>query len=82
MKNQDPTHGRMTRRQLAGAILATTATAAAAQAPPSTPAVPSTPAGELQAAREQNQRTAQTLAAAWAKAQVPMEAEPAFHFTA
>jgi hypothetical protein len=69
MKNQ------MTRRQLAGGMLAT---AAAAQAPPSTPAAPSTPAGELQAAKEQNQRTAETLA----KAQVPMEAEPAFHFTA
>jgi hypothetical protein len=55
------------------------ATAAAAQAPPSsTPAVPSTPAAELQAAHEQNQRTAEALA----KVQVPMEAEPAFHFTA
>jgi len=66
---------RMTRRQLAGAILATGAAAAAAQAPP---AAPSTPAGELQAAREQNLRTAETLA----KTPVPMEAEPAFHFTA
>jgi hypothetical protein len=65
----------MTRRQLAGAIMAT---AAAAQTPPSTSATPSTPAGELQAAKEQNQRTAETLA----KVQVPMEAEPAFHFTA
>jgi len=66
---------RMTRRQLAGAILTTTATAAAAQAPPS---APSTPAAELQAAREQNTRTAETLA----KVQVPIETEPAFHFTA
>jgi len=83
MKNQDPTRSRMTRRQLAGAILTTAATAAAAQAPPSTPAsAPSTPAGEVQSAREQNQRTADTLAAAWAKLQVPMETEPAFHFTA
>ncbi|MGA2737596.1 MAG: hypothetical protein ABSG65_09105 [Bryobacteraceae bacterium] len=65
---------RMTRRQLAGAILATGA-AAAAQAPPTTL---STPANELQAAREQNQRTAEALA----KAEVPMEAEPAFHFSA
>jgi hypothetical protein len=65
----------MTRRQLAGAILAT---AAAAQAPPSPPSPPSTPAAELQAAREQNQRTGETLA----KVQVPIEAEPAFHFTA
>lgn len=62
---------KMTRRQLAGAMLAT---AAAAQAPP--PA-PSTPAAELQAARDQNQRTSATLA----KVQVPMDAEPAFHFT-
>ena len=83
MKNQNPAPhtkrpapGRMTRRQLAGAILAT---AAAAQAPPPPP---STAAGELQAAREQNQRTAETLAAAWAKVQVSIEAEPAFHFTA
>ena len=82
MKNQNPP-SRMTRRQLAGAILTTAAAAAAAQAPPSsTPAVPSTPAAELQAAHEQNQRTAETLAAAWAKVQVPIEAEPAFHFTA
>jgi len=51
------------------------ATAAAAQTPP--PA-PSTPAGEPQAARKQNQRTAETLA----KVPVPIEAEPAFHFTA
>jgi hypothetical protein len=72
---------RMTRRQLAGAILTTAAAAqtpAAAQAPPS---APSTPAGELQAARERNQRTSETLAAAWAKVKVPMETEPAFHFT-
>ena len=70
---------RMTRRQLAGAILTTAATSAAAQAPPS---APSTPAGELQAARERNQRTSETLAAAWAKVKVTMETEPAFHFTA
>jgi hypothetical protein len=43
---------------------------------------PSTPAGELQTAREQNQRTAEALAAAWATLKVPMETEPAFHFTA
>jgi len=75
MKNQNRPIARMTRRQLAGAILATTATAAAAQAPQSQPA---TPDGELQAAREQNQRNAGTLA----KVQVPIETEPAFHFTA
>ena len=66
---------RMTRRQLAGAVFTTVATAAAAQAPP--PA-PSTPAAELQAALEQNQRTSETLA----KTPVPIETEPAFHFTA
>lgn len=66
----------LTRRQLAGAVLAT---AAAAQTPPSTPA----PAqGDLQAAQEQNRRTAETLAAAWTKLQAPIETEPAFHFTA
>jgi hypothetical protein len=79
MKNQNRPSSRITRRQLAGAILATTATAGAAQAPPS---MPSGPAAELQAAREQNQRTAETLSAAWAKAQAPVETEPAFHFTA
>jgi len=72
MKNQKHPPSRMTRRQLAGAILAT---AAAAQTPPSAPA---TPDAELQAARERNQRTAEELA----KVQVPMAAEPAFHFTA
>ena len=78
MKNQ------MTRRQLAGACgrLAAAQAPPTTPAPPSTPALPSTPAGELQAAREQNQRTAEALGAAWAKVQVPMEAEPAFHFTA
>jgi hypothetical protein len=73
---------RMTRRQLAGAVLTTAAaaqTAASAQAPAS---ARSTPDGELQAARERNQRTSETLAAAWAKVKVPMETEPAFHFTA
>jgi len=74
MKNQDPTPGRMSRRQLAGAILGTAATAAAAQAPP---APPSTPAAEVQAAREQNQRTAESLR----KVEVPIATEPAFHFT-
>ena len=63
---------RMTRRQLAGAMLAT---AAAAQTP--SPA-PSTPPAELEAARQQNQRTAETLA----KAMVPIETEPAFRFIA
>jgi hypothetical protein len=75
MKNQKHPPSRMTRRQLAGAILAT---AAAAQTPPSAPSAPATPDAELQAARERNQRTAEELA----KVQVPMAAEPAFHFTA
>jgi len=73
MKNQNPT--RMTRRQLAGALLAT---AAVAQTPPSTPSTPATPAGELQAARDQNQRTAEALG----KLAIPAGTEPAFHFTA
>jgi hypothetical protein len=63
---------KMTRRQLAGTLLAT---AAVAQAPPSAPA---NPASELQAARDQNQRTGEALA----KVAVAMDTEPAFHFTA
>ena len=63
---------KMTRRQLAGTLLAT---AAVAQAPPSTPA---NPAAELQAARDQNQRTREALD----KVAVAMDTEPAFHFTA
>jgi hypothetical protein len=74
---------RMTRRQLAGAVLSTAAAAAQTPAAAQAPApAPSTPDGELQAARERNQRTSETLAAAWAKVKVPMETEPAFHFTA
>jgi hypothetical protein len=68
MKNRTPSSSRITRRQLAGALLAT---AAAAQ-------TPSAPVNELQAAREQNQRSAEALA----KVDVPMAVEPAFHFTA
>ena len=64
---------KLTRRQLAGALLATSAAAAAAQTP-----VPSTPDADLEAAREQNQHSADQLAAA----QFPITAEPAFHFTA
>jgi hypothetical protein len=63
----------MTRRQLAGAILSTAAVAAQTPSSSSAP-----PAVELQAAQEQNQRTAEALA----KMQVPMDAEPAFHFKA
>jgi hypothetical protein len=69
----------MTRRQLGAAILAATAIADAAQTPPSEP---SGPAAELQAARDRNQRTAETLATNWAKVELPMAVEPAFHFTA
>ncbi|HLY19549.1 MAG TPA: hypothetical protein VKR61_20115 [Bryobacteraceae bacterium] len=66
---------KITRRQLAGAVLAT---AAAAQTPSQTPpATPSGPAPELQAARDQNQRASETLA----KVEVPMDTEPAFHFS-
>jgi len=64
--------GKMTRRQMAGAMLAATA---AGQAPQSTPAPA---AGELQAAQEQNRRTGDLLA----KVKLPLDAEPAFHFSA
>jgi hypothetical protein len=72
MKKQNSTPGSITRRQLAGALLTG---AAMAQTPPPTPG---TPDAELQAAREQNQHTADSLA----KVQVPIAVEPAFHFTA
>ena len=64
--------GKMTRRQLAGTMLAATV---AGQAPQ--PA-PTTPAGELEAAREQHRRTRETMA----QVKVPMDIEPAFHFSA
>jgi len=67
---------KITRRQLAGAMLVT---AAAAQAPPqASPQAPSNPAAELDAARAQNQRTRDALA----KVRLPIETEPAVHFTA
>lgn len=62
---------KMTRRRLAGAMMAA---AAAAQ----TPTAPSGPADELQKARDQNLHTRETLA----KVEVPMEMEPAFQFKA
>jgi hypothetical protein len=66
----------MTRRELAGAMLAT---AAVAQTPtPTATQTPSTPAAELQAARDQNKRSGETLG----KVAVPIDTEPAFHFTA
>ena len=64
---------KITRRQLAGVMLATAATA---QAPSQAP--PSNQAAELEAARAQNQRTRDALA----KVQFPVETEPAVHFTA
>jgi len=76
MRDRNRTTGQMTRRQLGAAILAATAIADAAQTPPSGPAA------ELQAARDRNQRTAETLATNWAKVELPMAVEPAFHFTA
>jgi len=72
MKREN-SRSRITRRAAAGALLATTA---AAQTPP--PAQPAPPVSDLDAARQQNQRAAGTLA----KAPVPIETEPAFHFTA
>jgi hypothetical protein len=65
---------KMTRRQLAGVILSATATVAAQTAPP----IPSNPAEELEAARGQNRHTSEALA----KAALPMDTEPAFHFSA
>ena len=70
MKSQSPS--RITRRELAGAVLAT---AAAAQTPP---AAPATAEAELQATREQNQHTAEVLA----KVRIPIATEPAFRFVA
>lgn len=78
MKNESAVIRRFTRRQLAGAVLGTAA-AVSAQTPPATPSMR---AVELQAAREQNQRNGEALSAAWAKLEVPLQAEPAFHFTA
>ncbi len=67
---------RMTRRQLAGSLVAA---AAAAQAPPEAPrAAPAGPAEDLEAARDQNRRSAEALA----KVAVPIDTEPAFHFSA
>lgn len=66
---------KMTRRELAGAVLAASAATAAAQTPPPPPA---SPGDELQAARDQNHRTGEALA----KVSIPMDTEPAFHFTA
>jgi hypothetical protein len=63
---------KLTRRELAGAVLAVTA---AAQTPAP---VPANAGAELDAARQQNQRNAEALA----KTALPMAAEPAFHFTA
>lgn len=53
--------------------------AAASAAPAQAPSAPlPAPANELQAARDQNQRTIEALA----KIEIPMTAEPAFHFKA
>jgi hypothetical protein len=67
---------KVTRRELAGALL--TATAAAQTPAPSPSGAPANNATELEAARAQNKRLAETLA----KASVPMDTDPAFHFTA
>jgi hypothetical protein len=69
-------HG-ITRRAWGGAMLA--AAAAAAQTPPgAAPSTPANPNDELQAARDQNRRGSEALA----KVPLPMDTEPAFHFTA
>ncbi len=72
MKKQDASPLRLSRRQLAGAVLATVA---AAQTPPAS--APADAAGELQSARDANRQTAEALA----KVDVPITMEPAFHFT-
>ena len=64
---------KLTRRELAGAMMAAAATAQTAPQ-----ATPHTPTDELQAAHEQNQRVREALA----KTPVAMDTEPAFHFTA
>jgi hypothetical protein len=70
---------KITRRELAGAMLATAAVAQTPTPPPAPPPqTPSTPAAELQAARDQNKRSSETLG----KTAVPIDTEPAFHFTA
>lgn len=66
---------KLTRRELGGALLAATA---AAQSTPPPAAAPAHPPAEIEAARAQNQRSGEALA----KAAIPMDAEPAFHFTA
>jgi hypothetical protein len=79
MKGMESTAMRMTRRQMAGALLAG---AAVAQTQPAetdaTASAPATPEAELQAAKEQNRQTAESLA----KVAVAMATEPAVHFTA
>jgi hypothetical protein len=63
---------KLTRRQLAGVIL--TATAAAQTAP----SIPSNPAAELEAVHDRNHAAGEALA----KVSLPVDTEPAFHFTA
>ncbi len=76
MKKRDSSLHSLTRRELAGALLAT---AAAAQvAPEAARRAPANPAEELQAAREQNRRNGETLEGV----SLPVVTEPAFHFTA
>jgi hypothetical protein len=66
---------KITRRKLAGALVAPVALAAQAPAPPP---IPRTPEEELAAVREQNRRNAQALDSF----KLPMETEPAFQFKA
>lgn len=71
---KQPEGTKMTRRQLAGVVLAGNALA---QATTET-GQPSGTAGELQAAREQHRRGIEAVA----RVDLPMATEPAFHFTA
>ena len=61
----------LTRRELAAMLAASTAAHATAQPP-------AAPADELETARQHNRESAEALA----KVSLPMETEPAFHFSA
>jgi hypothetical protein len=62
---------KLTRRQLAAAVVSATAMA-------QTPQTPARPADELQAARERIKANGETLA----RQEIPMATEPAFQFKA
>jgi hypothetical protein len=67
---------KITRRELAAAVLAPSALLA--QTPPQPPPIPSSPEEELAAVKDQNRRYSEALD----KFPLPMAAEPAFQFKA